>query len=323
MLHIGVDEAGYGPLLGPLVIGLSAFRLHDEADAPAFDPWTTRLRARLKGTVCRVSRKARSERLPVPVDDSKRVLQRHGREGLARGVGVFAAAMDQPPPAHLADLLCRYSDRQPDGYADAPWFRDLHRVPVPRYPWTGPLADRWARRGVEALDLRVLPADASELNASFAALDNKANVLGLLSATLLVSVLDRHPGEDAHVVMDRQGARLDYAGYLAQVFPFARVTPVRAPERESRYVVELPDRCLRIRFVTKGDQVSLAVGWASVAAKLTRELFMDSFNAWFHRRRPELKPTAGYHTDGRRFLEDVDDLIQGEAIDRGLLVRSR
>ena len=131
---------------------------------------------------------------------------------------------------------------------------------MPRYPWTGRLADRWARRGVEALDLRVLPADASELNASFEALDNKATVLGLLSATLLVTVLDRYPGEDATVVMDRQGARLDYGGYLAQIFPFARLTPLRSPVGESRYIVELPDRCLRIRFVTKGDQVNPKLG---------------------------------------------------------------
>ena len=60
-----------------------------------------------------------------------------------------------------------------------------------------------------------------------------------------------------------------------------------------------------------------------MAAKLTRELFMQSFNDWFCERRPQVKPTAGYHTDGRRFLDDVDDLIEGESIDRGLLVRSR
>ena len=35
MLHIGVDEAGYGPLLGPLVIGVAAFRVEPLADAVA------------------------------------------------------------------------------------------------------------------------------------------------------------------------------------------------------------------------------------------------------------------------------------------------
>ena len=321
MLHIGVDEAGYGPLLGPLVIGLAAFRV--EEDGPIGSEWPGRIRRRLKGQICRVSRNGRAKALPVPIDDSKLVLKRHGVAGLARGVGAFAAALDQAPPAHLEDLIVRYSDRQPVGYARAPWFEDLDTVPLPSYPWTGPLEQRWARRGVRALDLRVLPADAPELNEAFEALQNKANVLGLLSASLLVSLLDRYPAEDAHVVMDRHGGRKDYAAYLAQVFPFAQVSPRSGPIGESRYQVDLPDRRLYLRFVTKGDQISLAVSWASMAAKLTRELFMRRFNDWFCQRCPGLKPTAGYYTDGRRFLQDIEGLLAEEAVDRGLLVRSR
>ncbi len=322
MLHIGVDEAGYGPLLGPLVIGLSAFRVQPEAGSGA-DDWACGLRKRLKGIVVRAAGGRREGPLPVPVDDSKAVKQRHGLEGLARGVGLFASAMATPPPAHLEDLIVRYSDRQPEAFDPAPWFRDLSHCELPRYPWTGPLDERFAARGVQALDLRVLPTDAPELNASFDAVRNKANVLGLLSATLLVSVLDRHPGEDALVIMDRQGGRRDYAGYLARVFPFAIVSPAASPADEARYRVRLPDRLLHVRFVTKGDRVSLAVGWASMAAKLTRELFMQGLNGWFHERLPSVRPTAGYVTDGRRFLEDVEAVLTDEHIDRELLVRSR
>jgi len=324
VLHIGIDEAGYGPLLGPLVIGLAAFRVQPTADGTD-DPWACVLRRRLKGLVVRAGAKGRLEAgpLPVPVDDSKAVKQRYGLEGLARGVGLFASAMATPPPAHLEDLIVRYSDCRPDAFACAPWFRDLARSSLPRYPWTGPLDGRFRERGVEALDLRVLPADAPELNASFDAVRNKAGVLGLLSATLLLSILDRYPGEDALVVLDRHGGRLDYAPYLARVFPFAIVSRVAAPAGEARYRVRLPDRMLHARFVTQGDRRSLAVGWASMAAKLTRELFMQRLNEWFHARLPEVRPTAGYTTDGRRFLADVEPVLDDEAIDRRLLVRSR
>ena len=46
MLHVGVDEAGYGPLLGPLVVAVSALRTPD--DTPP-----SRLRSHLKGVVVR------------------------------------------------------------------------------------------------------------------------------------------------------------------------------------------------------------------------------------------------------------------------------
>ena len=326
MLHVGVDEAGYGPLLGPLVIGVAAFRV-DESVRPSGVPepcgWRAHMRRRLKGIVVRAKGRAPTSRLPVAVDDSKAVKQRDGLPGLARGVGLFASAMDQAPPAHLEDLIVRYSDRAPDAFACCPWFRELAAVELPHYPWTGPLDERFASRGVQALDLRVLPADAPELNDSFDAIQNKASVLGLLSASLVLSILDRHPGEDAVVVMDRQGGRQDYAGYLARVFPFSIVTSVGAPRGEVRYRVRLPDRVLHVRFVTKGDRVSLAVGWASMAAKLTRELFMTRLNGWFHERLPDVRPTAGYYQDGRRFLDDVGPVLAEEAIDRRLLVRSR
>jgi hypothetical protein len=238
-------------------------------------------------------------------------------------VGVFAAALDQAPPSDLADLLTRYSESGPEAYGAAPWFRDLAAASVPTYPWTGPLDERLARRGLQAVDLRVLPADAPELNASFEQVRNKAHVLGLLTATLLLAVLDRHPGEDAAVVLDRHGGRLDYGTYLGGVFPFARVTPCVGPRGESRYRVDLPDRRLWLRFVTRGDRVSLTVGWASMAAKLTRELFMRCLNGWFRARIPTLRPTAGYTQDGRRFLAEVEPVLEREAVRADLLVRTR
>jgi hypothetical protein len=321
MLHVGVDEVGYGPLLGPLVVGIAAFRLTDHPE-----PGEANLLRRLRGLVVRRPKDAKAcaaRRLPVPVDDSKVIHRRFGLSGLARGVGLFASAMDAAPPATLEDLLVRFSDLGPERFEQIPWYRRLDLAAVPRYPWTGPLEDRFLGRQVQALDLRVWPLAAADFNQEVERHGNKATVLGLAAGAALLSVLDRHPAEDAEIVFDRQGGRLDYAGYLTDLFPFAAITKRAAPAGESRYEVDLPSRRLFVRFATRADTCSLAVSWASMAAKLARELFMERMNAFFGARQDALRPTAGYTVDGRRWLGDVAAVLAAEGIDPDTLVRSR
>ena len=73
MIHVGIDEAGYGPTLGPLVISAAAFREeapqsgieHFEKDTPVFslDLWEL-----LAGVVTR-----KPDRTHIPVNDSKKL----------------------------------------------------------------------------------------------------------------------------------------------------------------------------------------------------------------------------------------------------------
>ena len=50
---------------------------------------------------------------------------------------------------------------------------------------------------------------------------------------------------------------------------------------------------------------------------------MEAFNNWFEARQPGLKPTAGYTTDGRRWLEDARPLLTGLQRLRRVKVESR
>ena len=319
MIQVGVDEAGYGPMLGPLVIGAAAFRLPD-GDGPS-------LRERAAGIWCRATRRpvAKKPRAssPVPVDDSKKIHGRHGVPGLARGVASAVAGAGLEPPGHLADLLTRFADRGPDAFAEDPWCEAPERAEIPRYRPPAGLRERLRLRGIEPVSLRVSPITPRELNDAFDTTDNKGHVLFLVSIALVVRMLAAHPGEDMHVTLDREGGRLDYEPYLADVFPWREIRRLASPPREARYAFVEGGREVTLRFVTEGDGEDLSVGLASMAAKLTRELFMERLNAWFIARDPSLKPTAGYFGDGRRFLADAARVIESEHVDLRRLVRQR
>jgi ribonuclease HII len=82
------------------------------------------------------------------------------------------------------------------------------------------------------------------------------------------------------------------------------------------------DSLATITFASKSDEHHLPVALASMIAKYTRELHMIRLNRFFAGIMPELKPTAGYVTDGRRFLKEIEPLLADNGINRDDLVRT-
>ena len=83
-----------------------------------------------------------------------------------------------------------------------------------------------------------------------------------------------------------------------------------------------------VRSATYGSRVEsesrhLPNALASMTAKFTRELFMERMNRFFRSHLAELKPTAGYVEDGRRYLKDIDPTLRRLGIATSAIVRSR
>lgn len=283
MLHIGTDEAGYGPLLGPLVIAASVFE--GEADRAAFsDP---------------------------AVDDSKRVYARLGRDGLARALAPYVGLPPSAGPVELAALL-----RQLSVCGD----------PRPAYAWYGEVTDpalRPERPPEKFRRLLVNPVCEAEFNLGCRRHGGKAGLLFHETMRLIRAVLEGRPGLPAEVVCDKHGGRNRYAALLMAELAPSRILTERESREGSCYQLELAGRPVRISFLKQADGRDPLAGLASIAAKYVRELFMEGFNAYFTARREGLRPTAGYTTDGRRFLGDIEGLLGELGIDPATLVRER
>ena len=76
---------------------------------------------------------------------------------------------------------------------------------------------------------------------------------------------------------------------------------------------------VHVQFRPEAEEAHLPVALASMTAKMVRELSMSRFNRYWCARMPELKPTAGYVQDARRWLEDLDGVMYDD--EREAMVR--
>lgn len=310
----GVDEAGLGPILGPLVVAGAAM-----AGPEGRDPW--------KALRKHVSRD-RVEKGKIRVADSKKVYSGdHGLERLEHTVLTFWTAWRGELPRSLTDLLAGFSV-ETEPLRACPWYRDLDlRLPLHADPGllelhAHGLARSLEEQELEILHLAALPVDAQEFNDLIAETDNKSRTHFHAYSRVIGELVALLP-DGAHLVADRCGGLAHYAPALRRAFPGAQVQKLKERPMESSYAVRSNDRSVKISFAAGGEDRAFPTALASCIAKYLRELMLQLLNRWFCDRMPGLRPTAGYYTDGRRFLREVAPVLVAEGFPRTLLVRSR
>jgi hypothetical protein len=216
---IGIDEAGYGPILGPLVVSAAAFEVPTSSVEACL--WET-LKASISPT--RSSRKSR-----IPILDSKKLFCRsQGLAKLERSVLAVLTAWRGLPPT-LRGLLGLLCPDLPLKLQDYPWY-EVADPPLPREADAGGirLAASLLRRdldshsiGLAGLWSEVLPE--RHYNRLVNTTQNKAVVLSGLTLRLMQRVADAHPDRELRFAIDKQGAREVYGPLLLRAFEDKRL----------------------------------------------------------------------------------------------------
>ena len=332
LLFAGIDEAGLGPILGPLTMGFSVFR----APRSASNLWKTLAPA--------VTRNPERDRQAFVVADSKEVFTRTERSAQrleTTALGFLALLDPKRNPLSSAHELLWSTPRalapDPAAVAEIPWYGP--QAALPRHVDRGRLElriERLARRlrqvGAALVDAGLSAVPASLLNRSFERTANKAETHWETSSRILRHLWTAHAAGGLRLTVDRHGGRYHYGALLARALPEASVELVReSPARAEYRVVErcsgqlepAARRRMRVAFAEKAENRSFAVALASCVAKYARETAMDQFNAYFGALQPGLRPTAGYRNDGWRWLDEARPALARARIERRALVRER
>lgn len=227
-----------------------------------------------------------------------------------------------------------------------PWERDVD-FPLPRDPKTGSLDELVAafseidatfeRSGVSLVDVAARRVQPLEFNDLITRLGLKSDLIADVTTSLVVetilralqsqATISQDFGVDGElpvfiVLCDKLGGRDRYAPLLAARFPDADVKTLVESRAASVYrlcarrgvirdgsAVDFPTEiAVEIRFTAKGE-ANVPTALASICAKYFRELSMIPFNDFWRRAVDDanLRPTAGYPLDAKRFRAEVDE----------------
>ena len=328
-LVLGVDEAGYGPNLGPLVIAVSAWAVDSRLEVlDGLEPFAPEFKA--------ASWTPRSAF--VPFGDSKKIYQSgKGLAGLNFALRFFESIFEGKPPQKRPWFeLGRLAQEDLSRVELHPWYRCKNPAKglgrASQFDENSEASCRFAREkllklGVRLIGFRLRVLDEAYFNKCVDRLGNKSDVLGNISLELAWKVLgecmDFHSFKGIEIYCDRQGGRKKYAGLISQTYershresqvPFCSV--VGESPKTSLYSMRHAGIATSIRFQVHGDSLFPPAA-ASMVAKWARESLMERFNGyWREVVGPGLKPTAGYAVDAARFARDIEPWITKLAIEK-------
>lgn len=272
-IYSGIDEAGLGPILGPYCATGTTF----SSPSP------------LKDLLQDQQKKL------FTVDDSKKVYQgKRGFERLEHSVLSFYTLLTGKVPDSFKEFIPSLK---------SPWYSNDLKLPLKVskdkiVETAGEIAKLFNKRGIELIDIKRTAVSAEDFNKLLDKFDNKSIVCQKIIEPLIKSKA-YHPGNN--IVIDKQGGRKFYKDYLEMILHSDSIVIMSEENSHSHYST----KGLNIHFKAKADSTSFSVALSSMFSKYMRELAMHSFNKHWSDKNPGIRSTAGYYTDGIRFINDL------------------
>lgn len=317
-LLIGVDEAGYGPSMGPLTICATAWRVPSSFDA--FE-MTSLLEPEF------LAKPIRSNSTHVPIGDSKKIHREAlAVEGLILGARFLSFEIDGTIDSEWDSNIAAFARQDWDRLASIPWyakrpsthFAILDKTIVDQRSYFHAASAKMKTHSIALAGIRMRVVDEVEFNAQVDRTGNKSTLLSEASLALVKQVISEfaREGEDIEVYCDKHGGRNRYQAILTFIFDDEWFEIEIESRACSRYTAKWDGHSIQIQFKVDGDSVFPSAA-ASIIAKWTREELMDRLNGfWETKVAGYIARTAGYYVDALRFAEQIEGTASKLGLDR-------
>ena len=314
----GIDEAGYGPKIGPFVLSSVVM------DIPAKHDNETNIWHILKDAI---SDKAQKRGNRIVVNDSKKVYsQRIGLRLLEETVLSFIWSI-KGQVTRFSDLLRILSNHDEEVFDKYPWYnkKDIN-LPVASnvsaiLNYADLIKHTISSQDANILDVKSIFLCTYEINRQIELKGNKSLLLFNNSAKLLKEIFECFGEREPKVLIDKHGGRNYYHKLLAESFEGCEVNAVSEGNPISTYKISNGRRKMNVSFAVGADSKHFPPALASMFSKYIRELFIRLFNAYWQEKVQDIKPTAGYPEDAKRFLCQIQDTKNKLGISDDILVR--
>ncbi|MEK7309249.1 MAG: hypothetical protein AAB038_00335 [Planctomycetota bacterium] len=301
---VGIDEAGYGPQLGPLVVSAVVLELPDTMLAQQRPlPKVACLWKILSDIISENKSRAK-----VTVCDSKALYQpARGIKELEKTALVFKRLIEPD--------YCDHNE------LSLPLSADNNEINL----LTQTLRTELKNNSIRFCEVKASIVEPADFNGGIRRLRNKADFLWEVSGELIKHCVDKYNHKNMVVIRaGKQGGRNYYLPCMQRLFADKIIRSVEQGHNNSSYIIRAkPSSDAVISFIKDGDASEFAIALASIFSKYYRELSMLKLNRFFQSHIPSLKPTSGYHTDSRMFIRRINPLFNKLGLERDNFIRIR
>jgi hypothetical protein len=265
----------------------------------------------------------------LTVADSKKLFRKRADLSALERPALVMLAVAGHRPRNWRALLETLAPHAADPLNRCPWYagRDID---LPLSDGVGDIGTRAnaVRRNmvdnrVELLGVFCEPVLEEQFNHLIRMTNNKAAVMLSIALKVIDRVLRCAPDQRVRLCIDHLGGRVRYRDALQTAFPEFELQILEESPGRSAYRLANASRICRVEFAVGGEDGHFPIALASVFSKYLRELYMHLFNDFWSRHSNSLRPTAGYYSDARRWLDEAAPQLDRLGIDRATLVRAR